>query len=160
MSVEVEQIGEGRSINGIELMASAARTATTVGTALANVERFTSGTFTLKVTAAATEVDDTLDVFIQRLLADGVTWDSFARFHQVLGNGGGKVYAMDWSAGADNNVSLLADQEVSTLGSVVLSAEAVKDVPIGAQIRAVGIQVDAGGSADSFTYSVTANLRY
>ena len=54
-------------------------------------------TFTLDVTAAATDAQDLLDVYVQTKL-DGTNWTDVVHFTQVLGNGGavrhiGKVTA-------------------------------------------------------------------
>lgn len=53
--------------------------------------------FCLDVTAAATDVGDTLDVFVQTLI--GGQWVDVVHFTQVLGNGGAKRYFAKVSAG-------------------------------------------------------------
>ena len=51
---------------------------------------YQQATFVLNVTAAATEVDDTLDVYIDTSYDGGTTWVNVGHFTQVLGNGGVK----------------------------------------------------------------------
>jgi hypothetical protein len=101
--------------------------------------------FILDVTAAASEVTDTLDVYVDWSL-DNVTYYNGGHFTQCLGNGGAVSYYMvfDPSAGVATDVDVTADQAVST---VVPSL-------FGPYVRARWVEVDAGGVASSFTFSV------
>lgn len=107
------------------------------------------GTFFLDVTAAATEVDDTLDVFVQRLLAPAV-WDDIVHFTQVLGNGGTVQFVAD----------VIFDSQASDERAVqteALSVGTVNAVGLLETLRVSWVQVDPGAGADSFTFSVTAS---
>ena len=110
---------------------------------------FTEALITLDVTAAATEVDDTLDVYIDVSPDGGTTWLNVGHFTQVLGNGGAKKYVMALRAdnpGATAVFDVTADA----------AAGATRQVGIADRLRARGVVVDAGGSAAAFTYSVKA----
>jgi hypothetical protein len=101
--------------------------------------------FVLDVTAAATEVDDTLNVAVQTLV-DGTNWVSVAAFTEVLGNGGAKRYLMKINASA---------AEAVFEGSGALAAGSIRDWA-GDAWRVNWIIVDPGAGAASFTFSVTA----
>ena len=69
----------------------ASRTETADGTSSVGVRApadLDVGTFLLSVTAAATEVGDKLNVYIQSSPDSGTTYDDFIHFTEVLGNGG------------------------------------------------------------------------
>jgi hypothetical protein len=131
----------------ITLKASGAITATagTNGTAVEVHGERNRFIFILDVTAAATEVDDTLDVYIDWSI-DNVTYYNGGHFTQCLGNGGAVSYYMvfDPSAGVATDVDVTADQAVST---VVPSL-------FGPYVRARWVEVDPGAGASSFTFSV------
>lgn len=100
----------------------------------------------LAVTAAATDVGDTLDVFVQTTV-DGTNWTDIYHFTQILGNGGAKRYLgkLIWDAALtefENGASLAA-----------AGGRAI----IGDQYRVRYAQVDANSNG-TFTFSVTANV--
>ena len=131
------------SVEVIALLTSSARTATTTGASISIPATPPAILWILDVTAAATEVDDTLNVVIQSQL-DGTNWDDIAVFTEVLGNGGAKRFGLQQHYHAAIAVTdLTASATIGMLGNTV---------------RAVGTQVDAGGGADSFTYSVLARI--
>lgn len=72
----------------VELLASAARTASGTGSAVELKAAWTYLGVELIVTAAAAAVGDTLNVYLQQSIDDGTNWDDVASFTQVLGNGG------------------------------------------------------------------------
>jgi len=130
------------------LAASAARTATagTNGTELyfgGERQRFI---VLLNVTAAATDVDDTLDVYIDWSL-DNVTYFNGGHFTQVLGNGGVKAFYMvfDPSNPGTAGIAIATDAAVNT----------VRPALIGPYCRARWVIVNPGGGAASFTFSIT-----
>ena len=131
------------------LLASAARTAD--GNQVltpSQVQRIVAGIFMLNVTAAATEVDDTLDVFLQASPDDGTTWDDFVAFTQVLGNGGAKKFLAHWNRNLVPTVPLQAPVDAGL-------AAGVRQGPVGDDWRLKWLIVDAGGAAASFTFAVT-----
>jgi len=99
---------------------------------------------TLDVTAAATDVGDTLDVTVQTKI-DGTNWLDVAHFAQVLGNGGAVRHIEKVSAGV-----AFAGFEVGS----ALGAGAVRDL-LGDVWRVSYVQVD-GDSNGTFTFSVAA----
>lgn len=99
-------------------------------------------TFELDVTVAATEVDDTLNVFIQTKI--GVNWVDVIHFTEVLGNGGAKAFLAKIVGG-------LAQAEFEN--GAALGAAAIRNL-IGNEFRTRWVIVDPGGSAASFTFSV------
>lgn len=100
----------------------------------------------LDVTAAATEVNDTLDVYVDVLAPDNATWLNAIHFTQVLGNGGAKKF--------------FAVLDPSNPGAVVIDATAdaaagaVRPALFGPQLRGRYTEVDAGGGVASFTFSL------
>lgn len=130
----------------ITLLASAARGATagTNGTAVQiNGERLVY-TWILDVTAAATDVTDTLDVYIDTLFGTA-TWINAAHFTQVLGNGG---------ATARFVVTVPANMLTTDLVATDAAAGIARGV-VGSQFRARYVIVDPGAGAASFTFSLT-----
>lgn len=127
------------------LLASGARTATSTGTtAVVDMGGYAAMLFELDVTAAATEVDDTLDVFIQTVI--GNDWVDIVHFTQVLGNGSAKRYFGKVSA---------AEPMTMFENATALGAAAVRNM-MGDSYRVRYAIVDPGGSAVSFTFSVVA----
>lgn len=135
----------------IELLPSAARTASGTLTIAASVAqalaRATRALFFLEVTAAATDVGDTLDVYLQSSV-DGSTWDDFVHFTQVLGNGGAKKYLAAWN-------SLITPTTAMGANADGALAAGVKQGPVGSSFRIKWVVVDADLDG-SFTFSVKA----
>jgi len=132
----------------LTILASAARTPTAgaYGTIYqVNGER-KRYIFILSVTAAATEVDDTLDAYIDWSI-DGTTYYNGGHFTQVLGNGGAKSEYMVFDATTPGaaTVAVAADQ---ASGAVLPSL-------FGAYVRLRYVIVNAGAANASFTFSVT-----
>ena len=139
------QLHKGEAIT---LFASAARGATagTNGTAVQiNGER-RRYIFILRVTAAATDVDDTLDAFVDWSL-DGTTYFNGGHFTQVLGNGGVKSFYMVFDP---SNPGVLAIDATADA-----AAAAVRPALFGAYVRGRYVVVDPGAGAASFTFSLT-----
>lgn len=128
------------------LLASGARTETGTGDAVL-LEGFEVLEFQLDATAAATDVGDTLDVYIQTTLDGGTNWIDIVHFTQVLGNGGAKRYISKISASL-----ALTEFEVGT----ALGAAAVRHL-VGSQYRVRWAITDSGTDNASFTFSVRAN---
>ena len=135
----------------LTLLASAARTASGNSGSLLDklphpemIKRFRA---VLDVTDAATEVDDTLDVYLQTTY-DGVNWDDVLHFTQVLGNGGAKTYIAEWDR------DMAPESEMHAPQDAVIAAGVVQGGKLGYDMRVKWVQVDAGGGADSFTFSV------
>jgi hypothetical protein len=131
----------------LTLKASSIVTATagTNGTAVYVGGERTRYIFILAVTAAATEVDDTLNVFIDWSI-DGTTYYNGGHFTPVLGNGGVKSFYMvfDPTTPGAADIAVTTDAANST----------VRPSLFGAYVRARWVEVDAGGVASSFTFSV------
>ena len=107
---------------------------------------------TLDVTAAATDVGDTLDVYVDTSFDGGTTWVNIGHFTQILGNGGAKKFIMAFKANpiaASNSVSASADQ----------AAAAALQIGFGDQIRYRGVVAESSTVNAAFTYSVKAYLK-
>lgn len=133
----------------VTLLASAARTTTVTGDAVTLLPGLARGpergiAFVLDVTAAATDVGDTLDVKVQTML--GANWVDVAAFTQVLGNGGTKRHFC--------KIVATEPQAVFENGTA-LTAGTVRHL-LGAEWRAIGTIVNAGTVDVSFTFSVVA----
>ena len=111
-------------------------------------EKFTQAMFVIDVTAAATAVDDTLDVYID-VSYDGTTWINAGHFTQVLGNGGAKKEVMKFvdSSGLDNPNAVLS------IASDAASA-VTRRLGVWPTYRSRSVIVDADTDNASFTYSV------
>lgn len=131
----------------IELLASAARGAT-AGTASDPVAFPQFGwaiQFILDLTAAATDVGDTLDVYVQTDVND-VDFVDVAHFTQCLGNGGAKQRYLKIGRNTAQTAFGAAD---------VLTAGNKRDM-FGRRWRVRWVIVDAGAANASFTFSVKA----
>jgi len=105
----------------------------------------------LDVTAAATDVGDTLDVYLDTSFDGGATFVNIGHFTQVLGNGGAKTYIMAFKAApiaASNSVAATANQ----------SAAAALQIGFGDRFRYRTALVDADANA-SFTYSLKLHFK-
>ncbi len=106
------------------LLASVTKTAAATGNSQATPVKIKDPvsciTFVLDVSAAATLVGDTLNVYVQTML-DGVNWCDVVAFTQVLGNGGVKRYIAKLSATAactmfENATTLTAGNQRDLIG--------------------------------------------
>ena len=109
---------------------------------------YKGGTFVLDVTSAATAAGDTLNVYVQRLLADG-TYDDVVSFTQVLGNGGAVAFVADVLFD-----STASDERVVQTGA--LAAGTVNAVPMSHALRVSYVIVSV--TAPDFDFTVTADL--
>ena len=110
---------------------------------------YQQATIILNVTAAATEVDDTLDVYLDTSYDGGTTWVNIAHFTQVLGNGGAKEFAVNII-----NKNPVAEIDVAADAA----AGTIRALALGDRIRYRSVAVDAGGVAASFTFGLVAFL--
>lgn len=129
----------------VTLVASAAKTADSTGETAYTLPCPVGGIlFILDLTAAATAVDDTLDVFVQTKI--GSEWVDVVHFTQILGNGGAKRYYA--------KISATEPQAMFEDGSA-LAAAAIRHL-CGEQFRARWTITDAGADNASFTFSLKA----
>jgi hypothetical protein len=147
MNGATQYTGSPNVVNQI-LLASGTVTASGTGAAVASLGEWSSIIWQLDVTAAAAAVGDTLDVYIQTTI-DGTNWLDFVHFTQVLGNGGAKRYIT-------KTIASNTQTEYST--ATALGAAAVRHL-FGDQYRVNYTVVDGGAHGQSFTFSVTANLK-
>ncbi len=140
-------VGRG-NVENLVLLASAARTETGTGDAVLLPDGFEVLVLQCELTAAATDVGDTLDVFVQTTI-DGTTWLDIAHFTQMLGNGGAKRFISKVSSSLS-----LTEYETGT----ALGAAAVRHI-FGSQYRVRWDITDAGTDNASFTFSVKANAQ-
>ena len=130
------------------LLASAAVAAagTVTGSAITGFGCYRKAVFLLDVTAAATEANDTLDVYIDLSVNAGTTWTNVVHFTQVVGNGGAKQFAATLSAETPGT-SVIAT-------SADAAAGAVRPTIIADRYRVRHVIVDPTGSNVSFTFGV------
>lgn len=105
----------------------------------------------LNVTAAATDVGDTLDVYLDTSFDGGASFINIGHFTQVLGNGGAKKFVMSFKPApiaAANSVSATGDQ----------AAAAALQIGFGDRFRYRAVAVDADANA-SFTFSLAIRLQ-
>lgn len=113
-------------------------------------ETYREALIVLDVTAAATAVGDTLDVFVDTSHDGGTTWINIAHFTQVLGNGGAKRFACALGpnySGTEAVVNVASDQSAGNA------------IGIGISDRLRTRSTIVNSSAPSFTYSVKAFLK-
>jgi len=139
------------------LVASAARTSSSDSGSLATVVRhpelLRGARFVLDVTAAATDANDTLDVYVQQAY-DGTNYDDVAHFTQVVGNGGAKVHIAEWTRSVTPESEMHAPQDAAIAAGVVQGAK------LQTPLRVKWVIVDPTGSNVSFTFSVSAEFDY
>lgn len=114
--------------------------------------QYTKMMLELAVTAAATDVGDTLDVYVDTSLDNGVTWFNLGHFTQVLGNGGAKKYIM---VIGEDNAGATAVYETSADAA----AGATRQIGFGNRLRFRAVSVDTGTLNCSFNYSLIALLK-
>ncbi len=142
---------------GVELLAGEAITifaatttaaaTTTNGTAVYVGGERSRYIFLLNVTAAATDADDTLDVYIDWSL-DGTTYINGGHFTQVLGNGGVKKYYMIFDPSAPGTSVIDATSDAAS--------GAVRPAMFGMYVRGRYVCAEgAGGGASGFTFAVS-----
>jgi hypothetical protein len=140
----------------LELKTSAATTASE--NRVVKVEQdsapFVEAEFILDVTAAATAVDDTLDVYIDFSPDGGLTWVNAIHFTQVLGNGGAKRELAKINA----NTGLATPTAPLNIAADAASG-AVRNISLFEDVRYRAVVVDAGTDNASFTYSLKAVYR-
>ena len=135
----------------VTIVESAARTLSSNSGALPISQlRFVKvANFFLDVTVAAQLVTDTLNVYIQSSI-DGIVWDDFVSFTQVLGNGGAKQYIARWFRDLSPEAELAAPSDKAL-------AAGVRQGPVPCSYWRVA-WVIAGGANKSFTFSVSAEI--
>lgn len=134
------------------IVPSAARTASGNLALTGDLTLIDAAALLLDVTAAATEVSDTLDVYVQQSPDEGTSWDDFVHFTQVLGNGGAKKIVGEWSG------FIAPESEMHALADATI-AVGVLQGPKAAKWRVKWVIVDAGGGVASFTFSVSMAAR-
>lgn len=107
----------------------------------------------LVVSAAASEVTDTLDVYIDVSYDGGTEFLNVGHFTQVLGNGGAKKFAMAFKPNP------LATANCVPMGTDQAAGNALQ-FPLGSIVRYRSVVVDAGGVAAGFTHAITAFVKY
>ena len=106
----------------------------------------------LDVTAAATDVGDTLDVYVDMAIDGGLKWCNIVHFTQVLGNGGAKTFhaiIKNDNPGASAVFATTSDA----------AAGATRQVGFGNNLRYRAVTVDAGTANVSFTFTLKAFLK-
>ena len=136
----------------VNLLASATKTGNGTSDLVTGVRSYRGITVELDVTAAASDVDDTLNVYVQRQLPGG-DYDDIVAFTQVLGNGGAKRFVADVMFDSQASDERVARDAALATGTVVA-------VPFGDVLRVKWVIVDPGGGAVSFTFSVAATLLF
>ena len=130
-----------------EIRASAAQTVgTETGSAIKFQKNWHQVTFILDITALATEVDDTLDIYIDTSYDGGVSWVNVGHFSQALGNGSAAKHVMLVHEAVNSEIDVTSD----------VAAGSVRNLALGDRIRYRGVVVDPTGSNGSFTYSIKA----
>lgn len=131
------------------LLASAAQTATSTGETAVRLPVADAYAFILDLTNAATDVDDTLDVFIQTRVDDGggANWLDVVHFTQILGNGSN---TLQFVSKISRSLATVEYEVGSALG-----AAAVRNI-LGDEYRVRFAIVDPGDADQTFTFSVTA----
>lgn len=133
--------------SAITLLASAARVVGANGAAV-SVGSWRSALVLCDITVSATAAGDTLNVFIDVLGPDGATWLNAAHFTQQAGTGAARKEYLVLDRVAPGTAVIDATSDAA--------AGAVRPALFGSTLRARWAIVDAGGHAQSHTFSVTA----
>lgn len=133
----------------VTLLASTtvAAAGTVNGTAVTGLGAFRQAMLLLSVTAAATDANDTLDVYIDTSPDGGTTWVNCIHFTQVVGNGGAVKHWAVLDPGGSPGTSTIAATSDAAAG-------AVRPSMFCDQLRVRHVTVDPAGSNMSFTFSV------
>lgn len=143
----------------MELLAAAARTASGTSTATQipkPLNKWLAGAaLHLKVTAAATEAGDTLDVYVQHSLDGGTTFTDFVHFTQVVGNASTPVnHFAHWVALMTPTAAMHATEDAAL-------AAGVKQGPVGELWRVKWVVAPATTTGnESFTFGVYVTPLY
>ena len=138
-------LSQKEGVDSLPILKSATNTDTSAGEASVRLPRPQNGVvFVLDLTAAATEVGDTLDVFVQTEI--GGQFVDIVHFTQILGNGGTKRFFAKISA---------SEPQAEFENGASLAAGSVRNL-IGDDWRIRFDITDAGADNASFTFSVNA----
>jgi hypothetical protein len=129
-------------------LASAARTASGVGSITTDFSNAKSAQFWLEVTAAAAAATDLLNVYIQSSIDGGTLWDDFVHFTQVLGNGGAVKHLASWVRDVTPESEMHIQQDAAMAAGVLQG-------PVGPMWRVKYVIFDDGGAHQTFTFSVS-----
>lgn len=116
---------------------------------------FSTGTFTCSATAAATDTQDTLDVYIQRKLPNG-DWEDLVHFTQCVGDATVpfNMGVADVFAGASGGIFEGSPDDAA------LAAGNVQDKPWANTLRVKWVIIDTTNPGDAaFSFSVKAQFR-
>lgn len=127
----------------VDLHPSAARIISGVTTGLVGVERFTSADIAL-IVSAASGTSPTLDVYIQKLLADSATWVDLVHFTQAT------AAATRWVSVVGS--AMTADVAVQ---DAALTVATVRTSLLGSTWRCKYV---IGGTNPSFTFQVAVDF--
>jgi hypothetical protein len=105
----------------------------------------------LTVSAAASVVGDTLDVYIQQAY-DGTNYDDVVHFTQVKGDGGAKKYIAEWYRKYTPESEMHAPSDAAVAAGVVQGARLTSPLKIK--------WVIAGAGDHKFTFKVDAEFFY
>lgn len=126
----------------VQIVASNTITSTATGTGTLNVDAFSVADLQLKVTAAS-GTSPTLDVYIQKQLADGSTYDDIVHFTQATGTGSKCATVVAGNQGAH------------AAATRTLAAATVQTATLGSIWR---VDVVVGGTNPSFTWELWGNF--
>lgn len=132
------------------ILSKIARTLSDVGEAMPISNTNSGIIFLLTVENAASDVGDTLDVFVQDSMDEGVTWNDLVHFTQVLGNGSDALKFL-----ATVNTRVTPTTPLGAPQDAAMSA-GVRQGPVGPRLRAKWTIVDSGTDNASFTFGVSA----
>jgi hypothetical protein len=130
----------------IVLFASAARGAApggVTGVAVQILGERLVYTWLLDITDAQSDGTDTLDVYIDTLF--GATWINIVHFTQILGNGADAITRF---------VVTVPANMLTTDDATAACAVGVARGVVGSQFRGRYVEVDGGGAASTFTFSL------
>lgn len=106
----------------------------------------------LDVSAAATDVGDTLDVYVDMSIDGGTKWNNIVHFTQVLGNGGAKTFVAVIKNDNPGSSAVFATTSDASAG-------ATRQIGFGDRLRYRAVSVDASTANVSFTFSIKAFLK-
>ena len=143
----------------LTLVASAARTVSGNSGALSptpvpNPDLIRSARFVLKLTNAATDANDTLDVYVQQSY-DGTSFDDVVHFTQILGTGAdAQTFIAEWTR------DVTPESEMHAAQDAAIAAGVIQGMKLGFPLRVKWVIVDPTGSNATFTFEVGAEFEY
>ncbi|HQJ93171.1 MAG TPA: hypothetical protein PLI71_09895 [Clostridia bacterium] len=149
---EYGELGVNQGGKQINLHTSGAETSSGNGTAVTGLDGYGYAVITFDLTVAAAVAGDTFNLYIDTSHDGGTTWTNVVHFTECVGDGGAKRFVATVNSKGANGTAIIDGT------SDLTTAPDIRHV-LGNALRARWVIVDGGAHSQSFTFSVTANMK-